>query len=525
MLPDYRIQQRDALLEIIRTITQELDLDRVLEKILRSSVEILNGQAGIIALPDGGLADPSSWRIAASVGVTPAFLKSLGAVLRDIPLMDNPQRRLLPEIDRRLQQLTRKASQGWLASLGLPMVTRGTVVGATYVFRTGPVRFSADERALLQSFTDQAAVAVANARLFALVREEKQRMDAILDSSAEGIAILGPDNRIQRFNRMISRLSGIPSETAAGALHDDALRFTSVQTGRTLSQAEAGGWPLSDSATLYLEADLLRAAGGPLSVGVTYAPVFTPERNLLNIVVGMRDLTHFREAEELKDTFISIISHELKTPVALIKGYASTLRREDVQWERNVVEDSLAVIEEEADRLTALIDDLLDASRLQAGGLSPNYGEADIPRLAARLAERLSRQTGRTIQSRFPDDFPPVSADEQRIGQVIANLISNALKYSAPASPIEIHGVASPDEITVTVEDRGYGIEEKDLPRVFERFYRGPESAKRTKGAGLGLYLAKAVVEAHGGRIWIDSQPGMGTRASFTLPRNPESTV
>jgi PAS domain S-box-containing protein len=522
MLPDYRIRQRDVLLEIIRTITEELDLDRVLEKILRISVEILNGQAGIIALPDGVLTVSGSWRIAASVGVAPAFLKALENVLREIPRTDDPRRNLLPEIDRRLQQITRKASLGWVASLGLPMVTRGAVVGAAYIFRTGPVRFTEDERALLQSFTDQAAVAVANARLFALVREEKQRLDAILNASAEGIAILGPDNRIQRFNRAISRLSGISPEKAVNAFHDDVLRFTAVQTGRTLSQAEAGGWPLSDQATLYLEAGLLRASGGPLSVGVTYAPVFTQDRNLLNIVVGMRDLTRFREAEELKDTFISIISHELKTPVALIKGYASTLRREDVQWERNVVEDSLSVIEEEADRLTALIDDLLDASRLQAGGLSPIYGEVDIPRLAARVAERLARQfPERSIRADFPKQFPVVSADELRITQVITNLVSNAVKYSSPDTPVVIRGAAAQDEVTVTVEDRGYGIEQKDIPHVFDRFYRAPDTAKRIKGAGLGLYLAKAVVEAHRGRIWIDSQPGKGTRVSFSLPRAP----
>jgi signal transduction histidine kinase len=500
MLPDFRIQQRDVLLEIIRTITEELDLDRVLEKILRISVEILNGQAGIIALPEGGVPESETWRIAASVGVAPAFLKSLEAILLEIPEFEDPRLSLLPEIDRRLQRLTRTASQGWLASLGLPMVTRGMVVGAAYIFRTGRVLFTDDERALLQSFADQAAVAVANARLFAQVREEKQRLDAILDSSAEGIAILGPDNRIQRFNR-----------------------FSSVQTGRTLSQAEAGGWPLSDRAVLYLEADLARTSGGPISVGVTYAPVFNQDRSLLNIVVGMRDLTHFREAEEIKDTFISIISHELKTPVALIKGYASTLRRPDVQWERSVVEDSLSVIEEEADRLTSLIDDLLDASRLQAGGLTPHYGDVDVPRLAARVAERLTRQfPERTIRTDFPPNFPVISADEQRISQVIFNLVSNALKYSSPDSPVVIRGAAAPGEVILSVVDQGYGIDEKDLPHVFERFYRSPETAKRIKGAGLGLYLAKAVVEAHGGRIWVESRPGEGTRASFTIPRAPE---
>jgi PAS domain S-box-containing protein len=518
MLPDIRIRQRDFLLEIIRTIAQELDLNRVLERILRISVEMLNGQAGIIALPGG---DAAPWRIAASVGVAPAFLQALEPILRDIPREEDPARFLLPEIDRRLQRITQAVSLGLLSSLGLPMVTRGSVVGVVYIFRAGRVRFSEDERTLLQSFTDHAAVAVANARWFALVREEKQRLDAILESSAEGIAILGPDNRIQRFNRAIANLTGIPSETALGALHDDILRFSAIQTGRTLSQAEAGGWPLSDQATFYLEADLIRKTGNPLSVGVTYAPVFSQDRNLLNIVVGMRDLTRFREADELKDTFISIISHELKTPVALIKGYAGTLRREDAQWDRSVVNDSLAVIEEEADRLTALIEDLLDASRLQAGGLTPNYGEVNLPRLASTVADRLTRQfPDRVFSTHFPPEFPDISADEERISQVLSNLISNAVKYSAPGTPVEIRGRSTPDQVVVTVTDQGFGIDQGDLPHVFERFYRGSSTAKRTKGAGLGLYLAKAVVEAHGGRIWIESQPGKGTRVSFTLPRH-----
>jgi PAS domain S-box-containing protein len=518
MLPDFRIQQRDALLEIIRTIAQELDLDVVLEKILRISVNMLNGQAGIIALPGGG---DAPWQIAASVGVAPAFLQALEPILRDIPREEDPARFLLPEIDRRLQRITQAVSLGLLSSLGLPMVTRGSVVGVAYIFRTGRVRFSQDERTLLQSFTDHAAVAVANARWFALVREEKQRLDAILESSAEGIAILGPDNRIRRFNRVMANLTGLPAEKALGALHDDILRFSAIRTGRTLAQAEAGGWPLSDQATFYLEADLIREDRSPLSVGVTYAPVIAQDRTLLNIVLGMRDLTRFREADELKNTFISIITHELKTPVALIKGYVSTLRREDAHWDRTVVEDSLAVIEEEADRLTSLIDDLLDASRLQSGGLTPNLGEVNLPELAATIVERLSRQfPDRVLQTNFPPDFPDISADEERIGQVISNLISNAVKYSPAGTPVEIRGQSTPEQVTVTVADRGYGIDPADAPHVFERFYRSPAAAKRSKGAGLGLYLAKAVVEAHGGRIWIESQPGKGTRASFTLPRH-----
>ena len=125
------------------------------------------------------------------------------------------------------------------------------------------------------------------------------------------------------------------------------------------------------------------ANGLPLPVGITYAPLLSPDGSLLNIIASVRDITRFREADELKSTFISVISHELKTPVALIKGYVSTLRREDANWEREIVDDSLQVIEEEADRLTELIDNLLDASRLQSKALSITYCDVRLDELAA----------------------------------------------------------------------------------------------------------------------------------------------
>ncbi len=248
-------------------------------------------------------------------------------------------------------------------------------------------------------------------------------------------------------------------------------------------------------------------------------PFFRPKASCAISFVSVRDITHFRTADEIKATFISIVSHELRTPVALIKGYASTLRRDDANWDKATISDSLAVIEEEADRLSKMIDDLLDASRLQAGGLSLSRADVSLPMLAKRVAERFSTQSGNhTIVADFPAKFPVILADEARIEQVVSNLVSNALKY-APKGEIQISGSTRPEQVIVCVSDEGPGIEAKDLPHIFDRFYRSTKAVKHTKGAGLGLYLARAIVEAHGGHIWADPKPDSGARICFSLPR------
>ncbi len=213
------------------------------------------------------------------------------------------------------------------------------------------------------------------------------------------------------------------------------------------------------------------------------------------------------------------MSHELRTPVTLIKGYASTLRRDDAKWDRTVVKDSLAVIEEEADRLSKLIDDLLDASRLQAGGLTISKGDVSLPTIAQRVAERFTPQSNKhKIRTDFPENFPLVLGDERRLEQVIANLVSNALKYASNGE-IHIAGSVRPSQVTVCVSDQGPGIDPRDLPHIFDRFYRSDQAVKQTKGAGLGLYLARAIVEAHGGKIWADSRQETGAKICFSLPR------
>ncbi len=510
MLPDFRVRQRDYLLEISRALTQELDQQKLLARILRISIEMLAGQAGLIALKEA-----DGWRVATAHGIAPAFLSYLTPLLAE----ENVRELDVSELNRMLKELTYTASMGILNGTALPLAAHGQVIGVIFIFRNYPDLFTPNDRVLLQSFADQAAIAVYNARLYGQISYEKQRLDALLDLAADGILILNADHTVERCNLSFEKMFGEPRDQIVGKHHSEIIHWAKDPQGKTLDEAEAGGWPLTPNATLYVEGDLERPLPPSLPVGVTYAPLLSNEGKLRNIIVSVRDITHFRTADEIKSTFISIVSHELRTPVTLIKGYASTLRRDDAKWDKSTINDSLAVIEEEADRLSKMIDDLLDASRLQAGGLNVNKADVSLATLSKRVAERLSSQSKKhTIVTDFPENYPVILADETRVEQVIVNLVSNALKY-APSGEIKISGQARPEQVIICVSDEGPGIEAKDLPHIFDRFYRSTKAVKNTKGAGLGLYLARAIVEAHGGRIWTDPKPGSGARICFSLPR------
>lgn len=517
MLPDFRVRQRDYLLEISRTITEQLELPTVLKRILQAAVELTAGQAGLIALREGG-----RWRLRAYVGIPEQFASAFDPLLADIPDHADPERFEIPEVSRRLARIGEIASLGLLTGVGLPMVARSEVVGLIFILRGYGGQFSSNDRALLSSFAVQAAIAVHNAMLYQQVSAEKRRLDAVLDAYADGVLITDPAGKITRFNRALSTITTFPAGEALGLNHDDVIRWAHREHGPDLNAAMADGWPLpGTTAPLYVEGDLLRRNGGIMPVGISYAAVFDREGRLVNIIADVHDMTKIREAEELKSTFISVVSHELKTPVALIKGYAETLSREDAVWDPATVRDSLAVIVDEADRLTELIESLLDASRLQSGDLKLNLSDVALDDLARRLVEKFKTQTDKhTLVADFPPGFPVIRGDEERLRQVLSNLLSNAIKYAPGGGEIRVSANLTPAGVELRVSDQGAGIAAHDLPHVFERFYRAEgDLTRRVKGTGLGLFLTRAIVNAHGGTIRVDSDPGKGATFTVTLPR------
>lgn len=511
---DYRLRQRDYVLRIGQAITAQLDLDAVLSLVIEYAVEIVAGTYGFIALSDP---PRNQLRIVASYNLPqpswPAF-EPLLAVLHEPGATLDDGAAAARSIAEALALPLRQA-------VSLPLMAAGHALGVIVIFRAAVnVAFTADDRRLLQAFADQAAIAVQNAQLYQAAVRERERLNAIIEESADGVMIFDERWRITVFNRAMERLTGWPRDEAVGRPCAEVLGYHNAQGVdvcladcplQRLPRVEhpvAEGWIVTrDGRRRYLES--------------RYSPTWGPDGEFLGAIANVRDITAQKHEEEQQLTFISVISHELKTPVAIIKGYAGTLRRPDATWTAETMAEGLQVIEEESDRLSELIGNLLDVSRLQAGGLSLSIVPFNIVPLVERVVQGIATTAGDafTFQLRFPPRFPLVLGDESRIQMVLSNVLTNAVKYSPNGGTIRVGGWIEGSHALIYISDQGIGVAPEDRERIFERFYRADNSlARGTQGAGLGLYLTKVIVEAHGGRIYAEAQPQGGTRFAFTLP-------
>ena len=242
-LVDIRILQREYLLAISRALTAELDLHDLLRIILKASVEFVSGRAGLIALAEPGT---RRLRVAAVYGIPPDLVDHFAPLLQELPRQEGEgeEEDATQELGRRLRQVMGKANLGLTQAIRLPLLSRGEVIGLIYVFQSGNYYFVEDAKLLLRSFAEQAAIAVRNAQLYQQINNEKQRLDAILEQSADGVMILNPSLEIQVFNKALSHMTGWWAEEAIGRRHDEVICWQSLKTDSDLNDAIANGWPL-----------------------------------------------------------------------------------------------------------------------------------------------------------------------------------------------------------------------------------------------------------------------------------------
>lgn len=521
MLPDFQIRQRDFLLEISRAITAQLDLSEVLKRVLHASIIMLAGRSGLIALR----AEDDIFYVRALINIPTEIVPKLNEHFFELSQALS-QKNTIENFNQHLRSITQVIDANLQQAIAMPLIFAGVPLGIMIVFRSYQTHVDGNDMQILQSFADQAAIAVHNAQMYERIETERKKLAAILQYGADGMMILEPDLTIGRFNRALERITAWKADEAIGLLHDEVIQWKK-RDGVDIQTALANGWgskisPTEDENPLYVEGELLRHDGLTISVGITYALLLNAEGKLTNVIAHIRDITNFKRAQEMQNTFISIISHELKTPVAIIKGYAATLSRPDARWDKKTIQENLGVIEEEADRLNALIQNLLTASKLQAQGeLSLTKTEVLIDELAELAVERFKSQTDKhKFKIKFQSPYPMIYADETRLRQVIDNLLSNAVKYSPDGGIIEVGGYATATTATFYVRDMGVGLSEEDQRHIFDRFYRvDSKLSSKTQGSGLGLYLSKAIVQAHGGTIEVKSVPNRGSTFFVHLPR------
>jgi PAS domain S-box-containing protein len=354
------------------------------------------------------------------------------------------------------------------------------------------------------------------------IQRERDTSDALFAGAADGIVVVDRELRLVRYNDAMQALCGQARSRVLGGLAPVVLPFESTD-GVTLQGDE---YPLAavfaDGTARTLDLLLFQTTGERTWVSGTFSPICDPKtaEPVLALAI-LRDITKQKEIEQLQRDFVSIVSHELRAPLTAIKGFAKTLVMKDDELSPETRREFLSTVNEQAERLARLVDDLLQVSRIDANRVRVEWTEVDLDGVIHDLMAQFHSKWGaRRVIVDTSQGLPPVRADRSKLDEILINLIDNAIKYSPVWTPVRVAARVVGDEIEVAIQDRGFGIAPEDAAQLFQKFHRVSTPATRDiGGTGLGLYIVKGLVEAHGGRVWVESVPEAGSTFAFTIPR------
>ncbi len=440
--------------------------------------------------------------------------------------------------------------------LNIPLTVENRIIGILSLFDEREQAFDAELLQLTTMIADYAAVALENVRLrereMALWRAaemERHRLERIIGSMAEGLLITDQHGVVTSLNQSAQHLFS--------QVQVDLSLEPSVSL-RTLATENSSSWlgELADLIDYALEGntilnrELNAGVSGdsiPLTLSISAAPLNeagqTPARPV-GVVAVLNDITSSKQVEKLKDEFVSVVSHELRTPLTAIKGYTQHLvrrlerrlreKRQSTNMEFGQKEPpesydlrSLQIVQSQSEQLERLVNDLLDLSRVQWGEMNLQYTSfylADVLTERVQLAQVSAEDHTITLDIQAQDSR--IVADKLRVSQVIGNILDNAIRFSPQGRQVHVELKEENNEYLISITDQGIGVRPEYMDHIFERFYRVRNTASRQySGIGLGLFVARAIVEAHGGHIWVSSNQGLGSTFSFTLPRAPHTTL
>ncbi len=514
-------QELETMSAIAASVSGSASLDVLLADALDKILEVMQLPAGWVFLREG---DADTLTLATERGLSPRFALQearlplgacvCGEVLRigQTAVVDDMSRcpRLSPEI---------VASEGLHAHVSVPLRSKKTVLGVMNLAADDAAFFNRRRLEQLSAIGQEIGVAIENVRTLEMTRRERATLTSVMDSMVDGLILVDTSGKIGYWNPRATEFLGIPAMAALGRPAMGIARR--IAMGSTDPKRVSG--QLADALLHFqsfpvIEYELLRPQAR--TVQSLLFPISGDSGEDLGYGITLRDVSREKELDEMKLQLLSTVSHELRTPLSSIKGFTTSLLREDVTWDQKTQRDFLEIIDAESDRLAELISNLLDMSRIDAGTLAMEQEEVRMGTLLREAIEAAKVQAPKHV---FALDIPPrlplVSADPRRIRQVLRNLLENAVKYSSPGSKVAVAVDFDRQSVTISVADEGTGIPEEYQERIFERFFQvDSASTRRVGGSGLGLAISRSIVEAHGGRIWVESEPGNGSTFFFTLP-------
>jgi two-component system phosphate regulon sensor histidine kinase PhoR len=400
-------------------------------------------------------------------------------------------------VDRAVAGSDTLVGADYAAYLGVPLVgPEGVLHGVLSLYGRGPRVWRAEEIEALLALAATTSAALSNAELYQRVALEKERSAAILENIAEGIVALDRDSEVVLWNKAAEQATGVPASEALG-------RTTEQVLGRSLAGAAAVP---------------IRRGADEIWLSVTEAVMHDPAGLVAGRIFAFRDISADRSVEEMKSEFVSTVSHELRGPLTSIYGFAETLLRQDVLFGEDERRVFLGYISSESKRLRGIVDALLNVARLDAGDLQVNVAATDLRPLVAEVVSTVEENGGANAHSfvlELPAEPLSAQADADKLRQVLAQLVENAVKFSPNGGRVTVSARRTSDTVEVHVLDEGVGIPAAERERIFRKFYRADQ---QRGGTGLGLFIAQGLVTAMGGRIWVESAEGEGSRFAFELP-------
>ncbi len=382
--------------------------------------------------------------------------------------------------------------------------------------------YTPNDQKLLGLVATRLAVVLENASLYHDVNARRERWQAVFKHAEEGIVIFDRNAQILGFNPALVKLTGYNVSEAIGKQFNRVIKSVSVD-GADLSIATPLKQVLTQGVTITNNEQLIESKNGAHAwVQINYSPIFDDGGNVTSGIAIIRNISKDREIEEIKSDFISIVSHELRTPLSAIKGFLSMVLKKDFGELGDKQFHYLNRVYQSNQRMIDLVEDLLDVSNIESGRINllpnPIAMENIISEVVSELASKgFERQIMLKVNRHHR--LPLVLADETRLRQILVNLVDNAIKYSLPKSDVVVDFKVKADELVTSISDHGVGIAPSQIERIFQKFGRiyNPMSLQ-AGGTGLGLYIVKNLVENHGGKIWVTSREGKGSKFSFSLP-------